>query len=60
MLRLCKKYDVMVTLGSDAHVDVDIANTLYSSAVLREAEFPEELIANTSLAKLLSVLKRNR
>ena len=60
MLKLCKKCGVMVTLGSDAHIDIDIANTRYSSAVLREAEFPEELIANTSLDRLLSVLKRNR
>jgi putative hydrolase len=48
----------MVTLGSDAHVDVDIVNTEYSQRLLLEADFPEELVANTSLEKLLSVLKR--
>lgn len=60
MLRICKKCGVMVVLGSDAHVDADIANTLYSSKALREADFPEQLIANTSLQKLKASLKRNR
>ena len=58
MLHCCKKYGTMVTLGSDAHVDVDIVNTEYSQRLLLEADFPEELVANTSLEKLLSVLKR--
>lgn len=60
LLRCCKKYGTMITLGSDAHVDVDIANTGYSSRLLEEADFPEELVANISLNRLLSVLKRNR
>lgn len=60
ILKCCKKYGTMITLGSDAHIDVDIANTEYSSKILEAADFPEELIANTSLKKLLKVLKRNR
>lgn len=60
ILKYCKKYGTMVTLGSDAHVDVDIANTEYSAKVIKEADFPEELIANTSLEKLLRHLKRNQ
>lgn len=60
MLFYCKKYGTMITLGSDAHVDVDIVNTEYSGKLLKEAGFPEELIANTSLEKLESLLKRNR
>lgn len=58
MLKLCKKAGTMVVLGSDAHVDVDIANTTYSSKLLEEAEFPETLVANISYQKLLSALKR--
>ena len=60
ILKYCKKYGTMVTLGSDAHIDVDIANTEYSDKVLKAADFPVELIANTSLEKLLRILKRNR
>ncbi len=60
MLELCKRERAMVVLGSDAHVDVDIANTKYSSKLLQEIDFPEELVANTSYERLLSVLKRRR
>lgn len=60
MLKLCKKAGAMVVLGSDAHADFDIANTKYSSKVLRDADFPEELVANTSYGKLISALKRSR
>ncbi|MDO4312628.1 MAG: phosphatase [Eubacteriales bacterium] len=60
MLKLCKKTGTMIVLGSDAHVDIDIANTKYSSKVLRDTEFPEELIANTSYSKLISSMKRSR
>lgn len=60
MLEFCKEYGTMITLGSDAHVDVEIADTRYSSPVLREVDFPEELIVNTSLEKLRKNLKRNR
>lgn len=60
MLRCCKKYGTMITVGSDAHTDVDIANCTYAEKVLKEAEFPEELIANLTLDKLKASLKRNR
>lgn len=60
ILKYCKKYGTMITLGSDAHVDVDISAAEYSSKIIEEADFPMELIANTSLEKLLKVLKRNR
>ncbi len=58
ILELCKEKEVMVVLGSDAHVDVEIADTYYSTQVVREVDFPEHLIANTSLEKLRSCLKR--
>lgn len=60
MLGLCRKAGVMIVLGSDAHVDIDIANTTYSSKLLQEMDFPEELVANVTMERLLSVLKRRR
>lgn len=60
MLEYCKKYEAMIVLGSDAHFDTAIAEYPYVSEVLTEADFPEELIANTSLEKLQSLLKRNK
>ena len=60
MLEACKKYGTMITLGTDSHVDVDIANYKYVEEVLNKVNFPEELIANVSLEKLKMVLKRNK
>ena len=60
MLEYCKEYEAMVVLGTDAHVDVSIGDYRYVMEVLEETHFPEELIANTSLEKLRSCLKRSR
>lgn len=60
MLEYCKEYGTMITLGSDAHVDTEIACIEYSGRVLREVDFPEYLVANTSLQKLKNCLKRNK
>lgn len=60
ILKYCKKYETMIVLGSDAHFDTGIADYTYAYEVLKEADFPEELIANTSFEKLQSLLKRNK
>lgn len=58
MLSFCKKYGAGIVLGTDAHVDTAIADYGYAERLIREADFPEELIMNTSLEKLKSSLKR--
>ncbi len=60
MLAECKKYGTMVVLGTDSHIDVDIAEYPYAYQILEEVDFPEELVANTSLEKLKTSLKRMR
>lgn len=60
MLWECRKQETMVVLGSDSHVDADIADYRYASRALEEVNFPEELIANTSLEKLKSCLKHRK
>lgn len=60
MLNYCKKYDASVVLGTDSHVDATIGEFEYAFEVLKEADFPEELVANTSLEKLRASLKRNK
>lgn len=60
MLEYCKKYEAMVVLGTDAHVDTAIGDYRYAMEALKETDFPEELVANTSLGKLRACLKRSR
>ncbi len=57
ILRLCKKYDVPVILGSDAHISFDIANYEFLPPLLQETEFPDDLIINTSVDRFKSYLK---
>ncbi|XCP86946.1 phosphatase [Roseburia hominis] len=56
MLKKCKEYQVPITIGSDAHMDVDIADFTLALELLKECEFPEELVINTSVAKLEKML----
>lgn len=56
MLELCKQYEVSVTTGSDAHVDVDVGNFCYVREVVEYCNFPEELIVTTDLDLLLPYL----
>lgn len=60
IMNLCKKYEVPVIVGSDAHAEEDILNFEYADEVLREVDFPEELIANTSVEKLQELLAGRR
>ena len=58
LLKLCKKYEVPVILGSDAHISFDIANYEFVYNLLAETEFPEELIMNRDVNAFKSYLKR--
>lgn len=46
ILQLCKKYQVPVILGSDAHISFSIADYSNLWPLLADAEFPDELIMN--------------
>lgn len=46
MLRLSKKYDNPIIIGSDAHHSSYIADYQYALPLLDEVDFPEELIVN--------------
>lgn len=58
LLELCKKHQVMVVLGSDAHIDTEVGCHERTDRVLAEANFPEELIINSSFEKLCSYLHK--
>lgn len=46
ILRLCKRYDVPIILGSDAHISHSIADYQYALPLLQETDFPQELVMN--------------
>lgn len=46
ILKLCKKYEVPVILGSDAHISFSIGDYTYALPLLAETEFPEALVMN--------------
>ncbi|MBR1791921.1 MAG: phosphatase [Bacteroidaceae bacterium] len=46
ILRLCRKYDVPIILGSDAHISFSIADYQYALPLLAETDFPDELVMN--------------
>ena len=48
ILKLCVKYGVEIMLGSDAHREEDVGDFTRTEKILKEVDFPEELIANTS------------
>ncbi len=56
LLRLCKKYETPVILGSDAHISFDIARYDYLYELLQLTEFPEELIMNGSVERFKTYL----
>lgn len=60
MLDLCKKYNVPIILGSDAHVDRDIICCDFIYELLHEINFPAKLIINNSLMDFKTKIQLNR
>lgn len=56
ILQLCKRYEVPVILGSDAHIAFDIAGYDYVLPLLAETEFPEALVMNDKPEAFLNYL----
>ncbi len=52
LLSFCRKYEVPVLMGSDAHYEGDVGNHQYARRLLEELDYPEELIVNTSVKRL--------
>jgi putative hydrolase len=56
--RVCKKYDVRVVVNSDAHFHTDIGNLNAGIDLLKEVDFPEELVINSSGERLYTAFKK--
>ena len=46
ILELCKKYDVPVIIGADAHISFEVANYTYALQLMEKTRFPMELVVN--------------
>ena len=57
LLRLAKKYDTPIILGSDAHFSTMIAQYDNVMPLLKEVDFPDELIINYDVERFLNYLK---
>lgn len=60
ILRLCKRYETPVVLGTDAHFWGAVGDFEAALSLLEEIDFPEKLVANTSAEKYLELLKRKK
>ncbi|KAB1438047.1 phosphatase [Candidatus Galacturonibacter soehngenii] len=58
MLTLCKKHQVPIVIGSDAHTDSDVGRHDLAFELIKEVDFPEELIINRSVSELKKYLRR--
>lgn len=54
---LCKEYETKIILGSDSHVCFHIGNFDAAIKLLKDIEFPEELIINKNPDEFMSFLK---
>lgn len=48
LLKLARKYDLPVILGSDAHISCSVGDYSRIEPLLKETEFPEQLIVNSN------------
>lgn len=53
MLGLCVRYQALIIIGSDAHCEADVGNHQRALALLEEIGFPQDLIVNTHVEKLI-------
>lgn len=58
MLEQCRKYKTPVIINSDAHCEADIGNHAMAWQLLNEIDFPEELIINTSIERILPYIPK--
>jgi putative hydrolase len=58
LLERCKHYKTSIILNSDAHVEADVGNHKRAWDLITEVDFPEELIVNGSLDRLLPFIPK--
>ena len=56
----CMDMGVYVVVSSDSHISVNVGNVSEAMVMMDDINFPEELVANTSLDKFLSILRQRK
>lgn len=56
MLKLCMRYQASVILGTDSHISSSIGDFTQADQLIREMDFPAELIVNTDAARIGEVV----
>ncbi len=59
VMKKCMEYGTKVILGSDSHIDLDVANFSRLIPILEELNFPLELIVNASISGLDLIIDKN-
>lgn len=57
IVKKCKELEIPICLGSDTHYAGDIGEFTKARKLLEEVNFPEDLVMNTDVEKLLKYLK---
>lgn len=57
MLEKCMEYHAYVIIGSDSHICYDVGNFDEAHKLIREVNFPDELVINNDVTKLSYVLQ---
>lgn len=60
ILELCKKYEAMVSLGTDSHISFDIGEFKEAQLLIEEVGYPVESIINYSMKNLDKFLENRR
>lgn len=58
IMKLCKQYDVPIIVNSDSHFSSRVGKFERSLQLLKELEFPEELVVNSSVRRFCDYLKQ--
>lgn len=59
ILNLCKKHEVCVILGSDAHISYDVGKFDNAIKLIKKVNFPRNLIVNNDYENLSEYLKKS-
>lgn len=60
MLELCRKHNVPVIVNSDAHTPYAVGDLNEAEKLLKEIDFPEELVVNRSVKTFKEALQKKR